>query len=154
MINCVVGFLFNEFLNRILLISKKRPEWMVGKLNGIGGHIESGETPLEAMHREFRQETGYPDSIAWFHFARLYTLRGYRVDMFCSCTTFESDFIVSPQPTDELVGWHLVSTLSLISTTLPSLHYLIPMATSFLIGNDNRICLEIHESAGDSWGES
>ncbi|MHB0857488.1 MAG: NUDIX domain-containing protein [Anaerolineae bacterium] len=29
-----------------------------GKLNGVGGHLESGEEPLEAALREVREETG------------------------------------------------------------------------------------------------
>ena len=40
------------------LIRKVRPAWQAGFLNGIGGHIEEGETPHEAQVREFQEETG------------------------------------------------------------------------------------------------
>jgi 8-oxo-dGTP diphosphatase len=53
----VVGFAFNE-LERVLLVEKKRPDWQKGLLNGIGGKIEPGETPAEAMDRECHEETG------------------------------------------------------------------------------------------------
>jgi 8-oxo-dGTP diphosphatase len=53
----VVGFAFNE-LERVLLVEKKRPDWQKGLLNGIGGKIEPGETPAEAMDRECLEETG------------------------------------------------------------------------------------------------
>ena len=42
--------------NASLLISKKRPTWQAGMLNGIGGKIEPGENPLQAMIRECKEE--------------------------------------------------------------------------------------------------
>lgn len=44
--------------NTILMVRKLKPEWQKGKLNAIGGKIEEGETPLEAMKREWIEETG------------------------------------------------------------------------------------------------
>ena len=52
------GFLFSRDRRRVLLIRKRRPAWQAGKLNGLGGKIEPGETPLQAMRREFREEAG------------------------------------------------------------------------------------------------
>lgn len=52
------GFLFSADRSRVLLIRKNRPEWQAGKLNGLGGKVEAGETPLDAMRREFREEAG------------------------------------------------------------------------------------------------
>jgi 8-oxo-dGTP diphosphatase len=60
----VVGFLFSfdcgcgQICPRVALIKKNRPTWQAGKLNGIGGSIEFGETPLAAMEREFLEEAG------------------------------------------------------------------------------------------------
>lgn len=52
----VIGFAF--WREQILLIFKtKGPEYVVGKYNAIGGKIELGETPKEAMIREFHEET-------------------------------------------------------------------------------------------------
>jgi 8-oxo-dGTP pyrophosphatase MutT (NUDIX family) len=42
----------------VALIRKVRPSWQAGLLNGVGGHIESGETPHDAMVREFEEEAG------------------------------------------------------------------------------------------------
>lgn len=53
----VVGFALDAY-GRVALIRKNRPEWQAGRLNGVGGHIEPGETPAEAMVREFEEETG------------------------------------------------------------------------------------------------
>lgn len=54
----VVGFLFNRAKNGVILIQKKKPKWMAGKFNGVGGKIEADEEPVEAMRREFKEETG------------------------------------------------------------------------------------------------
>lgn len=54
----VCGFLFSPDRSRVLLIRKRRPAWQAGKLNGVGGKIEPGETAIAAMRREFREETG------------------------------------------------------------------------------------------------
>ena len=54
----VVGFLFDEPINTVALVEKNRPKWQAGNWNGIGGHIEEGELPLDAMRREFEEETG------------------------------------------------------------------------------------------------
>lgn len=51
------GFMFDG--TRVALILKKRPNWQQGRMNGVGGHIEAGETPAEAMAREFEEETGF-----------------------------------------------------------------------------------------------
>ncbi|MEN6357160.1 MAG: NUDIX domain-containing protein [Armatimonadota bacterium] len=54
----VDGFLFDDEGTNVLLIRKVRPQWQAGLLNGIGGKIEDGERPIEAMCREFQEETG------------------------------------------------------------------------------------------------
>ena len=59
--NYVVGFLFEASLERVLLRLKARPAWQRGKLNGIGGKVEAGETPFYAMRREALEEAGVAD---------------------------------------------------------------------------------------------
>jgi 8-oxo-dGTP diphosphatase len=54
----VCGFLFSPDGKKVVLIKKNRPENQAGKLNGIGGKIEPGETPEQAMIREFNEEAG------------------------------------------------------------------------------------------------
>ena len=44
----VVGLLFSPDRNTVVLINKTKPDWQAGKLNGVGGKIEEGESPLNA----------------------------------------------------------------------------------------------------------
>lgn len=65
----VVGFLFNETGYSVVLIRKTKPRWQAGLLNGVGGKVEHGETPIQAMLREFREETGVQtEASIWRHF--------------------------------------------------------------------------------------
>jgi 8-oxo-dGTP pyrophosphatase MutT (NUDIX family) len=55
----VIGFVMGEDPDDIIMIKKLRgPDWLIGKWNAIGGKIEPGEKPEEAMAREFREESG------------------------------------------------------------------------------------------------
>lgn len=58
--NYVIGFAFNRDL--VALIRKQTPAWQAGRLNGVGGKIEPGETQCVAMAREFREETSVDTS--------------------------------------------------------------------------------------------
>lgn len=58
MIQYCIGFAYyNTSSTKVILIEKQKPEWQKGLLNGVGGKIEDGETPLFAMQREFKEET-------------------------------------------------------------------------------------------------
>lgn len=70
-IGYVVGFLFDQELQRVALILKNKPKWQAGLLNGIGGKIElEDEHPHEAMIREFEEETGVRH-LDWSYFAKM-----------------------------------------------------------------------------------
>ena len=64
----VLGFAISG--SRVVLIRKNRPAWQKGRLNGVGGKIEEGEDPLDAMHREFHEETGVT-GVGWCAFGTL-----------------------------------------------------------------------------------
>lgn len=68
----VCGFYFNHLLNRVVLIWKNKPAWQKGKLNGVGGKIEEGEAPSDAMQREFKEEVGI-DHEGWHHLLLIHT---------------------------------------------------------------------------------
>lgn len=61
-----VGFLVSPEGDRVLLLEKARPDWIRGLWNGVGGHIERGESPFEAMMREAAEEAALPP-LPWKH---------------------------------------------------------------------------------------
>ncbi len=115
----VVGFLFSTDENFVALITKNRPTWQKGLKNGIGGHIEDGESSLDAMHREFLEETGL-EILDWEH---KIVLRGgnYRVDFY---RAFSDKISKIKTMTDEPVS---IEEVGCISGTVPNLEWLIPI---------------------------
>lgn len=65
----VVGFMFDYAFARVALIRKQKPAWQAGLLNGLGGKIEPGESPSQAMRREFIEEAGL--DLQWHHYCEL-----------------------------------------------------------------------------------
>ena len=55
-----VGFIFSHDLDKVLLISKKRPAWQKGRLNGVGGHLNEEELSalnfISGWAREVKEE--------------------------------------------------------------------------------------------------
>jgi len=138
-LNYCLGFSYcND--GRILLILKNRPEFMKGLYNAIGGHIEDGETPLDALVREFKEET----SIITFHsqWRKFSTVKfsNEREDITLNCFTLmrsiqESE--IDYKATDEKLK--LIPDYKLDEFVLVrNLQWLIPLST------DQRIvCSEI-----------
>ncbi|WP_170221885.1 NUDIX hydrolase [Neptunomonas concharum] len=54
----VVGFLFNPSLTHVVLIEKNKPLWQKGRLNGLGGLVNDGESISNAISREVFEESG------------------------------------------------------------------------------------------------
>ena len=116
------GFLFDNDLEFVVLIRKEKPAWQRGKLNGVGGKIEEGETPAEAMRREFLEETGM-DIKSWEQYVTL-TGEGFTVHFFHAHT--DNPWAVK-STTDEAVAVFELEHLTCLQT-IPNLQWLIPMA--------------------------
>lgn len=123
----VAGLAFHkDDYNLVALIEKQRPTWQKGKMNGIGGKVEEKESPIEAMIREFEEETGYKSiEQDWNNFTTLigsdWMVRFYR--------SFSIDLNLLKTTTDEKVQIVRVSSLKLKKTeVIENLKWLIPMA--------------------------
>lgn len=118
----VLGFAFDKALNNVVLIQKTKPDWQAGKLNGVGGKIEIGETSLAAMIREFEEETGVTN-YTWTKYGEMFD-EDWHVDVYYTVT----DNIFKAQTTTEekirIVRIQDLKTNRLIS----NLHRLIPDA--------------------------
>ena len=119
----VVGYLINPENNEVCLIKKNRPKWQKGRLNGVGGHIEDGESPQVAITREFREEAG-EDNINWRQF--LY-VTGNQYELYCFTAKADSKNLAKIHTvTDEIIGWYPIESLP--ENILSNLKWLIPMA--------------------------
>lgn len=118
----VAGFLFSSDAADVALIRKERPAWQHGKLNAIGGRILPGEDSIDAMRREFREETGI-DISKWHRFATLGDVRGWRVEFFVA---FDDLVYDCRTMTDEVVSIYTADQLPI--ACIPNLEWLVPLA--------------------------
>lgn len=134
-IKYVAGFLFSFNRDRIVLIRKERPAWQKGLLNGIGGHIEEGETPLQAMQREYKEEAEL-EVDPWREFLVLHG-KDWQVHFFRAFSTELPKMGELPQLTDEVIDVYQISKLNKFpeTKTIPNLRWIIPLALDIKIQN-------------------
>ncbi len=125
----VLGFLFDKNREQVLLIKKNRPEWQYGLLNGIGGKVEDNELPIDAMCREFSEETDYEIPTVWYNFGKL-SGEGFEISLF-SATTSNNLKEIGPKTDEKL---QVCKVKNLPKNTITNLHWIIPMASK-----DNQI---------------
>lgn len=126
----VCGFMFSENLKWIALINKIKPEWQFGKLNGIGGKIKHDklEWPINAMIREFFEETGVQTTKADWRMFCLYELKSNSDVYFFVGSSDKVHYVKTKE--EEIV---LLKEFALLKAThfgscMPNLAWLIPMA--------------------------
>jgi 8-oxo-dGTP diphosphatase len=127
----VVGFAFFH-IDCVCLIRKKRPSWQAGKLNGVGGHIEEGETAKEAMVREFYEEAGV-EIPGWTHIC-IMKGENFHLDVFATQLTEDQWFEVKSN-TDEEVEICFIQDL-FFENTIPNTKFLVPMCREHLDNPD------------------
>lgn len=136
----VAGFMFSENMDVVALVRKARPDWQAGKLNGIGGKIEPGETPIEAMRREFREETGV-DREAWEPFVRLFREGVYEVFFFVAYS--DKVYNAFTQTDEEIVTRCALGTMDwIVKEGVPNLRWLVPLAADTCIAKGSFIPVE------------
>ena len=122
----VLGFMFNYSRTEVALIRKARPAEQAGNLNGIGGHIDRGETPEAAMVREFREEAAYQ---TLEHEWKLFAIKQQEMQwkVFCFCTSGQLDLLKTV--TDEPICFMAITKLLTTESRMNAdLIWLIPMA--------------------------
>lgn len=130
----VAGFLFDPDKHIVALIKKNRPIWQAGRYNAIGGHIEGkSESPLRAMRREFKEETGVKIR-TWDLFCEYHGKENYVVYFFRS---FSKKVLDVKTITDERVTVYPIS-IAITGLVLDNLKWLIPLAL------DGNITFSIH----------
>lgn len=82
----VLGFAFDQDLKHVVLLEKAKPEWAAGMWNGLGGKLEPGETGIEAMVREFKEECGVDVPEGSWKLMGAFQRQGWFVECFCART--------------------------------------------------------------------
>lgn len=118
----VCGFYFCD--DNVVLIRKNKPEWQAGKLNGVGGAVEPGESALDAMRREFREEASKHTCEAEWRFFAVLRTRDAEIFFFSAHGTASG----ISSGTDEAIYFVQVDTISHHPIVLPNLRWLIPLA--------------------------
>jgi len=119
----VCGFMFDPRGEAVVLIEKTRPQWQRGLLNGLGGEIEGRETPLQAMVREFFEETGVETTTTDWRVLATLEGPGYHVTFF---HTHSDQYRQVSGRTDESVTIQFAKALP--RNVVPDLNWLIPLA--------------------------
>ena len=109
-IEYVNGFLFSPDYKKIVLIRKNRPSFQIG------------ETPLDAMKREFMEEAGIEIN-NWHNFSKM---EGNEWVVYMYLAKSE-DYIKTFSKTDEEVEIHYVFDIANLDL-IPNLKWLIPMS--------------------------
>ena len=127
----VLGFLFDETKTKVLLLEAQKPEWQKDKWNGVGGSIELGESPLDAMTREFHEEAGVFIPIADWNpcmYIEVLEPEKARVNVF---TTFNTEALsMAKTQTEEALGVFRVNNIP--PNVIPNLKWIIPMLSQEL----------------------
>jgi 8-oxo-dGTP diphosphatase len=115
---------------QVALIQKIKPKWQAGHLNGIGGLIEdfdhghgASRAGLDAMVREFREETGFETQAENWQYFHTMGSEEWQVECY---KAFGVPIHELKSTTDEEVT--LVHALALPDTVLWNLRWLIPLA--------------------------
>lgn len=138
----VAGLLFDEAGEGLVLIKKNRPDWQRGKLNAVGGKVETGEHAWDAMHREFVEETGAATP-AWKHFANVQG--GWGTVHFFKAFDDEAFRNVHTETDEEIVTvWRDDNWEHRRYYKIPCLNWLIPLA----LDNDNYYATSTYRAQG------
>jgi 8-oxo-dGTP diphosphatase len=130
-ISSTLGFIFDSSLENVLLITKNRPDWQNGKINGIGGKNECDEEAATCITREVREETSLQIPPKNWIFVGTLNSSPENVSLFTAVYSGKEDNMVSM--TDEQVRWYPVNDLP--KNVIPNLRWLIPLCLDKLQNN-------------------
>lgn len=138
----VVGFLFDVHGHVLLQLQAPTKKYTGGKLNGIGGKVEIGETPNGAMRREAFEEANItlPGDMRWqqFHYERhqsgneLYFYTAQLEVQFYASGMFENLSPAQIEQTKREPLYVFNPSEARSFGYVPNLSYLLPMAQHWL----------------------
>ena len=137
-----LGFMIQA--DSVVLIRKTHPPWQAGRLNGVGGHIEKDESAIEAMSREFKEETGMITPVdAW----KLFAVMGEKKEWSCHCFWAYGDVFSVRSKTDEKVEIVHRTAINLRNDTIENIPWLLSMINSQMIDHVSFYSIEYNRNA-------
>ncbi len=132
-----LGFVFDRAQERVLLIHKRTPAWQAGRINGLGGVLEAGETPVAGIRREVWEESGL--DIAERDWLPVATMQAGDWTVHVFAALYAGDPAAAYSRTAEPVGWYSVNMLP--DAILSNLAWLIPLGLDRLRHGTPRRCV-------------
>ena len=135
-----LGFIFDEALAQVLLIRKLRPAWQTGKLNGLGGTLEMGETPVEGILREVWEESALTvPADRWAHVADMQS-DGWLVHVLAAI--YDGPLTDARTQDEGQLAWVPVDALP--ATVISNLTWLVPLCLDRLRNGEPSHCTVVY----------
>lgn len=121
-----LGFCFMHDFSHVALIRKTKPDWQKGKLNGVGGACDDGETLQYTMWREWNEETGRQSCESDWKLAIECRGEDYIIGVF-SYRLRPHDTLPAFKSTDEQVAWYMTHSINSREDIVPNIRWMIPL---------------------------
>ena len=133
-----LGFIFDKKCKHVLLIHKQKPKWQKGKINGVGGKCEAGETTEGCIRREVQEETrlDIPEE-SWAYVGTIHQEVG---DVGVLVTRYHGSMAHAVTNDHEEIEWFDISKLP--DNAMSNLHWLIPLSLEKLEGKCKSFSVE------------
>lgn len=139
----VVGFLYQPIDGKwhVALVKKNKPIWQKGLWNGIGGKIEEGESPENAIVREFKEETGINSTRHFWRLKAILACPGGTVFFFAARS--ECRKLPSENDNGEHLAWREVENLP--KNIITNLKWFVPLC----LWEEYENTIMLYEKAGN-----
>ncbi len=123
-----LGFIFNSAMDKVALMTKNRPDWQKGRLNGTGGHIDEGESSAECIAREVQEEAGITTSPTDWKLAATLGGPGWTMDVYGLVYSGKEEDVKTC--TDEEIVWYDLAPLP--TNIISNVSWLVPLTLDAL----------------------
>ncbi len=118
-----LAFIFNSTQDKVLLMHKSRPAVHEGMFNGLGGKIEEGESSLDCVVREIKEESDLvTEKDKWIYVGEKFSDE-WRVETFCY--VYKGDISDAKTVEDQPIEWFDVKNLP--KNLVSNLAWIIPL---------------------------
>lgn len=142
-ISYAAGFLFDQSLHNVVLIRKDRPAGFEGRWTTPGGKLELRERPIEAVRREFREETGVDVDYKQWHWVGETRRPGFKGHIFYAVDTTKC-FAVRTMETELVRACSMAAIRDNNLNCTHDLRYLLEIAIARASGNCGPVDLLEH----------